>query len=91
VNAKTKKESKKWMHTHSPNKLKMFTQTLSACQKADGNSFLGQERSTDGGIYATRDHNNIRSVLRNTIKTTSGHSEQNAGNAAIWGTRSAPP
>jgi hypothetical protein len=29
--------------------------------------------------------------LRNTIKTTSGHSEQNAGNAAIWGTRSAPP
>jgi hypothetical protein len=24
----------------------------SACQKADGNCFLGQERSTDGGIHA---------------------------------------
>jgi hypothetical protein len=25
------------------------------CQKADGNCFLGQERSSDGGIHATRD------------------------------------
>jgi hypothetical protein len=38
-----KKQSKQWMHTHSPNKPKKFKQT-SACQKADGNCFLGQER-----------------------------------------------
>jgi hypothetical protein len=31
------------MHTHSPNKSKKFKQT-SACQKADGNSFLGQHK-----------------------------------------------
>jgi transposase len=40
------------MHTHSPNKAKKFKQTLSACQKAEGNCFLGQERSADGGVHA---------------------------------------
>jgi hypothetical protein len=40
-----------------------FKQTLSACQKADGNYFLEQETSADGGIHATRDHNNVRSGL----------------------------
>jgi hypothetical protein len=45
-------------------------QTLkNVCQKADGNCFLGQERSADGGIHTTRDHNNIRSVLWSTKKT----------------------
>jgi hypothetical protein len=44
MNAKTKEQSKKWMHTHSPKKQKMFKQTSSACQNADGNCFLGQER-----------------------------------------------
>jgi transposase len=38
------------------------------CQKVDGNCFLGQESSADGGIHATRDHNNVRSVLRSTKK-----------------------
>jgi histone-lysine N-methyltransferase SETMAR len=40
-------------------------------QYSDANSFLGtgQEKSADGGIYAKRDHRNIRSVLRNTPKT----------------------
>jgi hypothetical protein len=66
VNAETKEQSKQWMHTHSPNKQKKFKQTLSSCQKADGNCFLGQERSTDGGIYAKRDHDNVTSLLRNT-------------------------
>jgi hypothetical protein len=28
-------------------------------QKADDNCFLGQERSADDGIHATRDHNNV--------------------------------
>jgi hypothetical protein len=52
------------MHTHSPNKPKMFKKkTLSVCQKADGNCFLGQQRSADGGVHAKRDQNNIRSIL----------------------------
>jgi hypothetical protein len=62
VNVETKEQSKQWMHAHSPNKLKQFKQTLPACQKADGNCFLGQIRSAGGGINATMDHN-VRSVL----------------------------
>jgi hypothetical protein len=65
VNVETKEQSKQWMHTHSPNKLKNFKQTFT-CQKADGNCFLEQERSADVGIHATRDHNNVRSGLQNT-------------------------
>jgi hypothetical protein len=34
VNVETKEQSKKWMHTHSPNNPEKFKQTLSACQKA---------------------------------------------------------
>jgi hypothetical protein len=68
VNVETKEQPKEQMRTHSPNKSKNFKQT-SACQKADDNCFLGQERSADGGIHATRDYNNVRSVLRNTKKT----------------------
>jgi hypothetical protein len=62
VNVEAKEQSKQWMHTHSPNKPKKFKQTLSSCQEADGNCFIGQERSADGGIHATRDHNNVRNV-----------------------------
>jgi hypothetical protein len=62
VIVETKELSKQWMHTHSPNKQKKFKQMLSACQKAGGSCFLGKERSADGGIHATRDHN-VRSVL----------------------------
>jgi hypothetical protein len=91
VNVETKDQSKQLMHTHSPDKPKTFKQTLSACQKADGSCFLGQKRSADGGIHATMDHNNIRSVrvLRNTIKIAYGHSELKARNADIR--CSAPP
>jgi hypothetical protein len=69
VNVETKGQSKQWMHTHPPNRLEKFKQTLSACQKDDGNCFLRHERSADGGIYATRDHNNVRRALQNTTKT----------------------
>jgi hypothetical protein len=54
VNVETKEQSKQWMHTYLPNKTKKSEQTLSACQKADGNCFLGHERSADGGIHSTR-------------------------------------
>jgi hypothetical protein len=67
VNVETKERSKQWTCTHYPNKLKKLKQ-MSACQKAVGSCFLGQERSADGGNHATRDHNNVRSVLRNTKK-----------------------
>jgi hypothetical protein len=41
-----------------------FKQT-SDCQKADGNCFLGQERSDDDdGIHAKMDHNHVRRALR---------------------------
>jgi hypothetical protein len=43
VNVETKEQSKQWMHTHSPKKLKKLKQTLSTYQKADGIYFLGQE------------------------------------------------
>jgi hypothetical protein len=68
VNVETKEQSKQWMYTHPSNRPKQFKQTLSACYKADGNCFLGQERSGDDGIHATRDHNDVKSVLRNTQK-----------------------
>jgi hypothetical protein len=63
MNVDTKEQSKQLMHTYSPNKSKNFKQTLSACQKADGNCFLAQERSADGGTHATSDRNNVGSVL----------------------------
>jgi hypothetical protein len=44
VNVETKGQSKQWTHIRSQNKLKMFKQTLFACQKADGNCFLGQNK-----------------------------------------------
>jgi hypothetical protein len=69
VNAETNEQSMQWMNiVYSPNKQKNFKQTLSAYQKADGNCFLGQERSADGGIHATRDHNNVTRILRNIKK-----------------------
>jgi hypothetical protein len=70
---------------------KEFKQMLSACQKADGNCFLGQERGADGGIHATMDHNNTRSIFINTKKKLHrfGHSELKAWNSDIQ--CSAPP
>jgi hypothetical protein len=68
VNVETKEHSKLWMHTHSPNKPRKFKRRSSASQKAGGCWFLGQEMSVDGGIHATRGHNSVRIVLRNTKK-----------------------
>jgi hypothetical protein len=39
VNVESKEQSTQWVYTHSPNKPKMFKQTLSPCQKADGTCF----------------------------------------------------
>jgi hypothetical protein len=55
------------MFTHSPKKLNKFKQTLSG-RKLMANCFLEQERSADGDIYETGDHNNFTNVLRNTKK-----------------------
>jgi hypothetical protein len=76
-------------HTFTKQAEKLQT---NVCQKADDNCFLGQGKeclSTDGGVHATKDHNNVRSVLQNTKKTAQSHSEQKAWNADIW--CSAPP
>jgi hypothetical protein len=66
VNVETKEQSKQWMHTFTKQARKVYT---NVCQKTDGNCFLGQERSTAGGMHATVNHNNLRSVLQNTKKT----------------------
>jgi hypothetical protein len=47
-------------HTFTKQTKKVSTDV---CQKADGNCFLGHERSADGGIHAPRDHDNVISVL----------------------------
>jgi hypothetical protein len=64
VNVQTKEQSKHWIHTYSPNKSNVFKQVLSA-RKLMAIIFWRQEGNTDGGNYATWDHNNVRSVLRN--------------------------
>jgi hypothetical protein len=59
--------------THFPQRgRKKLKQTSSACQKADGNCFLWQGKECCGEIHATRDHNNVRSVMRNTKKSCVG-------------------
>jgi hypothetical protein len=40
-------------------------------------------KECDGGIHETRDHNNVRSVLRNTKITAYDHSQQKSWNADI--------
>jgi hypothetical protein len=57
-------------HIHQKTQ-KKFKQKLSA-RKLMENCFLGQEMSGNGGIHATRDHNNVRSVVSNTEKTVWG-------------------
>jgi hypothetical protein len=54
------------VHTFNKQAKKVYINLV--CQKADGNCFLEQERSADGGIHATMDHNNNISVLQNTKK-----------------------
>jgi hypothetical protein len=70
VDIETKGQSKQWMHTHSPDKPKKFKQmSTRKLISADGNCFLAQERSADGGIHATRDQSNVTCVVQNTKKT----------------------
>jgi hypothetical protein len=45
VNVESKGQSKQWMHTHSPDKLKILS--ISCLPETDGNCFLGQERGAD--------------------------------------------
>jgi hypothetical protein len=54
-------------HIHQTSQKSLNKRCL-LCQKADGNCFLDQKSSADSGIHATRDHNNVRSVFRNTKK-----------------------
>jgi hypothetical protein len=56
-------------HTFTKQAEKLYTNVV--CLKADDNCFLGEERSAEGGIHATGDHNNVRSVFRN-IKNYAG-------------------
>jgi hypothetical protein len=63
VNVEIKEQSKHWMHTDLPDKLKEFKQT--SVGKLMATIFWDRK----GGIRATRDHSNVTSVLQNTKKT----------------------
>jgi hypothetical protein len=81
VNVGTKEQSKQWMHTHSPNKMKKFKQTYARKMAA---VFWDREGVLMVVFMQQGDHNNVRSILRNTKKKTAwGHSEQKARNADI--------
>jgi curli biogenesis system outer membrane secretion channel CsgG len=56
VNVETKAVEAVDAHTFTKQAEKL-KQTLSARKLIDGNCFLGQERSADDGIHATRGHN----------------------------------
>jgi hypothetical protein len=58
VNVETKEKSKQWMHTVTKQAKKVYAHV--ACQIADGNCSLGQEKVADGRIHASRDYNNVR-------------------------------
>jgi hypothetical protein len=72
VNYETNEQSKQWMHTHLANKPKIFKQTLSAAKLMATLFWDRQKMSTGGGIHATRDHNYVRSISRNTKKNCVG-------------------
>jgi len=61
VNAETKKRSKQWMHTHSPNKPMKFIQTL--WNKKRMATVFWDHKGILLTIHGTRDHNNIRDLL----------------------------
>jgi hypothetical protein len=65
VKVETYKQSKQWINQTSR---KSLNKRLPARKLIDGNYFLEQERSVDGGIHATRDHSDLRSLLRKTKK-----------------------
>jgi hypothetical protein len=44
--------------------------TNADCRKADGNCFLEQERSADGGTHTSRNHNSQKSNEYETLKKT---------------------
>jgi hypothetical protein len=92
VNAEAKEQSKQWMHIHLPNKQKRFKQMLSACQKADGNCFLRQDKKGVLMVEFMQQGATITSeVYCETIKKLhrAGHSKQKAWNDDIK--CSAPP
>jgi hypothetical protein len=92
VNVETKEQSKQWRHTHSPKKpKKKLKQTLSACQKADGNCFLGQDKKGLVMQFMQQGTKIMSEVYCETLKKLhrAGNSEQKARNDDIL--RSAPP
>jgi hypothetical protein len=71
VNAETKEQSKQWLHTHSPNKLKTFKQTFARKLMV---------RIADGGIIATRATITLEVYCKTQKKNLfrANHSEQRA-------------
>jgi hypothetical protein len=66
VNAETKEQPKRWMHTHSPNKPKTAKQSCLPARKLIVSVLWDRKGVLIVGIHETRDHNNFRSALQNT-------------------------
>jgi hypothetical protein len=68
VNFENKEQSKQWMQNTFTKKAEKFKETLSA-RKLMATVFWDRTgHQYDGGLHATRDHSNVRSVLQNTKK-----------------------
>jgi hypothetical protein len=68
VNVETKEQSKRWMHTHSPNTPKQFKQILSV-RKLMAALFWESEGVLMVQFMQQGTDSNARSVLRNTKRT----------------------
>jgi hypothetical protein len=71
-------------HTHSLDKTKNFKHMLSATRKLMATVFWDRKGVMMVQFMQIREHDNVRSVMRNTkIAASAGHSEQKAWNADI--------
>jgi hypothetical protein len=88
VNVETKEQSKQWIHTHSPNKMKKFKQTsarkLMAAVFWDRKGVLMVELKQQGTTITTE-------VYCETLKNCVGPFRTKAWNVDIRCTRSASP
>jgi hypothetical protein len=63
VNVETKEQLKQWMHTHSPNKPKNLNKYCLPVRKLMATVSWDKKEVLMVEFYATRDHNDVRSIL----------------------------
>jgi hypothetical protein len=67
VDVESKEKSKEWMHTSTRQADEVRT-NISVRQEGDGNRYMEEKTSSDGGSHAIMGHNNFRSLFRNIKK-----------------------